>query len=288
MFGTLDLKYTLEYQNTKVNHLRLLENNAPGNGAVEDELVLTFSDVRDEQGFSYLHCNFATNEHNPDDDMTNISFVAKRTDTEGILQLGLTKNEKLRLGYAVWDDGTFEPEDAELEINNQNPEQLQQALQRHIDTSVKIHARLVAIQTNINKQVLNATNGMQQAMNRAWRSASVIPNPNSHTNLTQTLALAPNLTILPTHERGKSPPSPATKRRKTHTVSSTSGALDPELTPPSQRRKKDVSENTPTSMSMELDGHHPEPGSGQKRKRGSGYLRGSGSRGGRKSLRQST
>jgi len=269
MLGTLDLKYTLDYQNTKVNHLKLLENNAPGSCAVEDELVLTFSDVRDEQGFPYLHCNFATNEHNPDDDMTNISFVAKRTDTEGILQLGLTKNEKLRLGYAVWDDGTFEPEDAEQEINNQNPEQLQQALQRHIDESVKIHARLVTIQNNINKQVMNATNGMQQAMNRAWRSASVV-NPNSN--------------IMQSHERGKSPTSSPVKRRKGQNA--TTGGLDPELTPPSQRRKKDGLENTPTSM--ELDNHHTDLGSGHKRKRGSSFLRGSGGRGGRKSLRQST
>ncbi len=270
MFGTLDLKYLLEYQNTKCNHLKLIENHAPGSGAVEDELVLTFSDVRDEQGFPYLHCNFATNEHNPDDDMTNISFVAKRTDTEGILQLGLTKNEKLRLGYAVWDDGTFEPEDAEQEINNQNPEQLQQALHRHMEASVKIHSRLLTIQENINKQVINATNGMHQVMNKAWRAASVANPSIPH--------------IMQSHERGKSPTSPPAKRRKGQNA--IAGGLDPELTPPSQRRKKDGLENTPTSM--ELDNHHPEAGSGQKRKRGSNFLRGGGGRGGRKSLRQST
>ena len=46
--------------------------------------------------------------------------MAKRTGTEGTRPLGLSKNEKLILGYPVWDDGTFEPEEMELKSASVN------------------------------------------------------------------------------------------------------------------------------------------------------------------------
>lgn len=226
-FGTLDLEYTLAYQDTIVNHLHLSINNAPGEGAVENEAVLTFSAIRDEQGYPYLRCNFATNEHDPDGDMVNIEFVAKRTDTEGVRQLGLTKNEKLRLGYAVWDDGTFEPEDEDEDLNGQNPDSLNRQLQRHIEASVKIHQKLVTMRNNVDKHVMNATNGMQQAMAQAFRSVS---HPASSVQPTQSF------------ERISSPPN-ARRRR--------SGVEDGEATPPPTKRRKAGPESTPLSMEQE-------------------------------------
>lgn len=208
-FSSLDLEYTLNYQDSIVNKLQLMNNNAPGEGAVENEAVLTFSDIRDEQGYPYLRCNFATNEHDPDGDMVNIEFVAKRTDTEGIRQLGLTKNEKLRLGYAVWDDGTFEPEDSDDELIGQNPESLNRQLQRHIEASVKIHAKLVTMRNNVDKHVMNATNGMQQAMAQAFRSVS---NP------------ATSMQPAPSFERTASPPI---ARRRKNGIEDTAEATPP-------------------------------------------------------------
>ena len=263
-FGNLDLEYTLEYQDKTVNHLKLARFNSLGDTTVDTEAVLTFSDLRDEQGFPYLRCNFKTNEHDQDGDMVNIEFIAKRTDTEGIQQLGLTKNEKLRLGYPVWDDGTFEPEDEDEELNNQNPDSLNKQLQRHIESSVKIHTKMVNIQNNINKQVTNATNGMQQAMQQAWRSIS---NP------------APNLVASYEHGNGTTPP-PA-KRRK----HATAGAEDPDQTPNSARRRKPGPESTPISMENDLT----RSGSGPIKRRRGGLMSGGSGRGGkRKSMRAST
>ncbi len=268
-FGTLDLEWTLDYDDQTVNHLKLLHNKNPGDGNVDDEAILTFSELRDEQGFPYLRCNFATNEHDPDGEMVNIEFVAKRTDTEGVQQLGLTKNEKLRLGYPVWDDGTFEPEEEDVELNNQNPDTLQKQLQRHIEASVKIHGALVMIQNNINKQVTNATNGMHQAMQQAWRS---VTNPPPNT--------------LPSFERpGNAASPPPVKRRKQLAIGGTDGVEDLSQTPPSQRRRKGGPESTPLSMEHDIP---RSSGSGpHKRRRGGGMMAsgGSGRGGKRKSMR---
>lgn len=210
-FGTLELEYTLRYQDSVVNRMELATNKAPGEGHVDGEAILTYSALRDESGYPYLRCNFSTNEHNPDDEMVNIEFVAKRTDQTGVHQLGLTKNEKLRLGYAVWDDGTFEPEDSEDEVTGHNAESLNKQLQRHIEASVKIHQKLVTLRNNVEKQVANATNGMQQALNQAWRSASAAP-----------------ANLQPSFESSTSAMSPPFRRRKSDAVNNNAG---PERTP---------------------------------------------------------
>ena len=227
-FGSLELEYSLNYQDQVVNRLELVRNKLPGEGSVENEAMVTFSEVRDESGYPYLRFSFSTNEHDPEDDMVNIEFVAKRTDETGIHQLGLTKNEKLRLGYAVWDDGTFEPENSDEEITGQSADSLNKQLQRHIEASVKIHAKLVMMRNNVDKQVANATNGMQQALNQAWRSAS-----HADTNLQ---------TSFESSATGMSPPPARRKRGE-------GGTAEDLQMPLSQRRKKGSGpERTPISM----------------------------------------
>ena len=249
-FGTLELDYILHYQDQVVNRAVLVTNKAPGEGSVENEAMITFSEVRDESGYPYLRFSFSTNEHNPDDDMVNIEFVAKRTDETGVHQLGLTKNEKLRLGYAVWDDGTFEPENSDEEVTGQSADSLNKQLQRHIEASVKIHAKLVMMRNNVDKQVANATNGMQQALNQAWRSAS-----HADTNLQ---------TSFETSATGMSPP-PARRKRGDAVV------VEDFQIPPSQRRKKGSGpERTPLMMEEDglPNGIARPGGSGYKRKKG--------------------
>ena len=248
-FGSLELEYLLNYEDKIVNRLVLITNKAPGEGSVENEAMVTFSDVRDESGFPYLRFSFSTNEHNPDDDMVNIEFVAKRTDETGRVQLGLTKNEKLRLGYAVWDDGTFEPENSDEEVSGQSADSLNKQLQRHIEASVKIHAKLVTMRNNVDKQVANATNGMQQALNQAWRSAS-----------------HPTTSLQPSFEPSTAGMSPPPARRK-RGQGATAEALEPP--PLSQRRKKGSGpERTPISMEDEdLPNGSARP-EGYQRKRG--------------------
>ena len=226
-FGSLELEYTLNYQDQIVNQLNLATNKAPGAGSVENEAMLTFSDVRDESGYPYARFSFSTNEHNPDDDMVNIEFVAKRTDETGIKNLGLTKNEKLRLGYPVWEDGTFEAENSDEEVTGTNAESLNKQLQRHTEASVKIHAKLVKLRNNADKHVANATAGMQQALNQAWRSASHADTTTLQTSFETTAA-------------GMSPPTARRKRNDAVTAE--------ELPPPQRRKKGSGPEQTPISM----------------------------------------
>ena len=248
-FGTLELEYTMDYQDKIVNRLDLATNKAPGEGAVENEAMVTFSEVRDESGYPYLRFSFSTNEHNPDEEMVNIEFVAKRTDETGVHQLGLTKNEKLRLGYAVWDDGTFEPENSEEDVTGQSADSLNKQLQRHIEASVKIHAKLVTMRNNVDKQVANATNGMQQALNQAWRSASH-PDPNLQTSFESS-------------GTGMSPP-PARRKRNELAPAEVRGT-----SPLSQRRKKGSGpERTPISMEDDELPNGKVKRGGFKRKRG--------------------
>lgn len=238
----------MDYQDKVVNRLDLATNKAPGEGSVENEAMVTFSEVRDESGYPYLRFSFSTNEHNPEDDMVNIEFVAKRTDETGVHQLGLTKNEKLRLGYPVWDDGTFEQENSDEDVTGQSAESLNKQLQRHIEASVKIHAKLVTMRNNVDKQVANATNGMQQALNQAWRSAS---QPDPHLQ-----------TFEPPGARMSPPPS----RRKRGEVAT---AAELEIPPLSQRKKKGSGpERTPISMEDEELLNGSARPVGYKRKRG--------------------
>ena len=123
----------------------LERNDASGGGKVEDEAVIVYSSLRDERGYSYLKFNFATNEHDPDlDEMVNIEFVAKRTETEGTRPLKATRatfgnvseiritildTEKSKLGYPVWDDGTFEPEEMEDHVAGMSADDLNRQIQ---------------------------------------------------------------------------------------------------------------------------------------------------------------
>lgn len=247
-FGALSLEYTMDYQDKIANRLDLA-NKEPGDSSVENEAMVVFSDVRDESGYPYLRFSFYTNEHNPDDGMMNVEFVAKRTDNTGVNSLGLSKNEKLRLGYAVWDDGTFEPENSDEEVTGQSADSLNKQLQRHIEASVKIHAKLVTMRNNVDKQVANATNGMQQALNQAWRSAS-------HSD--------PHLqTSFEASATGMSPP-PA--RRRVGEVATGEELETPLL---SQRRKKGSGpERTPLSMEDDELPNGTSRSAEYKRKRG--------------------
>lgn len=248
-FGSLRLEYILDYQDKIANRLDLATNKEPGDGSVETEAMIVFSEVRDESGYPYLRFSFYTNEHNPDDGMMNIEFVAKRTDKTGVISLGLTKNEKLRLGYAVWDDGTFEPENSDEDVTGQSADSLNKQLQRHIEASVKIHAKLVTMRNNVDKQVANATNGMQQALNQAWRSASH-PDPNLQTSFESSAT-------------GMSPP-PA--RRRGGEVATAEELETPLL---SQRRKKGSGpERTPISMEDDELPNSAARSAEYKRKRG--------------------
>ena len=235
-FSSLDFEYSLDYQDSISNKLLLERNNAPGGGKVEDEAVIVYSSLRDERGYPYLRFNFATNEHDPDlDEMVNIEFVAKRTETEGTRPLGLSKNEKLRLGYPVWDDGTFEPEEMEDHVAGMSADDLNRQIQKHTDAVFKIYSRLIAMKKTVDNHVKNATIGLQLAMDQARRTGS------SPTATGGQLAVDRNAS-----------PAPV-RRRKSGLVDDVDDAA-----PTSPKRRKGGPESTP--ISMEQDGTGPRPG----------------------------
>ena len=165
-FDKFELGYRMTYHDTISNQLYLVSNNKPDAGAVHNEAVLSFGQIRDEQGYPFLRCNFSAHESIPDGTLEDIEFVAKRTDSLGIRNLGLTKNERLRLGYAVREDGTFEPDNPDEEFNQDLPEdqdELFAQLERHTTAAAMIHRKLVAIKEERDKRLRDATNGVTKA-----------------------------------------------------------------------------------------------------------------------------
>ena len=89
--------------------LYLSSNDAPDAGDVDNEATLAFGSVLDDRGYPFLRIMLSACEASSGtDDMSSIEIVAKKTDTTEVHKLELSKNERLRLGFAVRSDGQFE------------------------------------------------------------------------------------------------------------------------------------------------------------------------------------
>lgn len=89
--------------------LHLSSNDAPEVGDVDNEATLAFGSVLDDRGYPFLRIMLSACEASSgSDDMVSIEIVAKKTDTTEVHKLELSKNERLRLGFAVRSDGQFE------------------------------------------------------------------------------------------------------------------------------------------------------------------------------------
>ena len=89
--------------------LHLSSNDSPDVGDVDNEATLAFGSVLDDRGYPFLRIMLSACEAtNGSDDMVPIEIVAKKTDTTEVHKLELSKNERLRLGFAVRSDGQFE------------------------------------------------------------------------------------------------------------------------------------------------------------------------------------
>ena len=89
--------------------LYLSSNDSPDVGDVDKEATLAFGSVLDDRGYPFLRIMLSACEAaSGSDDMVSIEIVAKKTDTTEVHKLELSKNERLRLGYAVRSDGQFE------------------------------------------------------------------------------------------------------------------------------------------------------------------------------------
>ena len=107
-------QWGLEYQgryNTDglATKLTLVDNTTKDLVDADDDAVLFFGAVRDDQDFPFL--SFGTSALPRDarlEHYQNMEFVAKKTDETGIQTLELTRNERLRLGYRMNEDGIFD------------------------------------------------------------------------------------------------------------------------------------------------------------------------------------
>ncbi len=116
-----DLQVTLNYREWNLEFtgkwsvdepatvLHLSSNDSPDVGDVDNEATLAFGSVLDDRGYPFLRIMLSACEASSgSDDMVSVEIVAKKTDTTEVHKLELSKNERLRLGYAVRSDGQFE------------------------------------------------------------------------------------------------------------------------------------------------------------------------------------
>jgi hypothetical protein len=171
-FDSLKLEYNLYYKDSGVIKLQLSNNLNPDNCIVDDLAFVGFSAIRDEQNCPYIKYQFRTNARNPNDDVIPIEFVAKRTDARKRTQLGLKKNEKMRLGFAVLTDGTFEPDNSDDEMTDENAMKLTKRLHRHLEALAKLSKTLVELQTTMDQLKQKARKDVEQANGRSDPSST--------------------------------------------------------------------------------------------------------------------
>ncbi|KAL9127759.1 MAG: hypothetical protein Q9217_003417 [Psora testacea] len=151
-------QWGLEYEgiyNTEgpATRFELKANTTPRLVDTDDEAFLLFGAVMDDQGFPFLQFSTAASPTEAGlDHLQNMEFVAKKTDPTGIHCLELTKNEKLRLGYAVRSDGTFEDGSA-ANIESDSYESLTKQLHEHTEAQAKIIEKLARIRAKMDDQL---------------------------------------------------------------------------------------------------------------------------------------
>jgi len=134
--------------------LELTVNTTPALVDADDEAVLVFGIVPDDEGYPFLRLGTSASPISAGlDHLQNLEFVAKKTDTTGIHCLELTKNEKLRLGYAVREDGTFAEQGLGGEVLGETAEALTRQLREHTDAQTRIFEKLATIRAQIDKQL---------------------------------------------------------------------------------------------------------------------------------------
>lgn len=150
--------WNFEYQGTyniisPPTQLTLTANATENEVDCDDEAVLMFGIVTDDQGFPFLRFNLSASEVAAGrDSLQSIEFIAKKTDTLGLHCLELTKNEKLRLGFPVRVDGTFEHDNAGGE-KQESYESLTKQLDEHIKGQEKVVEQLAAFRDRVNEQL---------------------------------------------------------------------------------------------------------------------------------------
>ena len=160
-------QWGLEYQgryNTDglATKLTLVDNTTKDLVDADDDAVLFFGAVRDDQDFPFL--SFGTSALPRDarlEHYQNMEFVAKKTDETGIQTLELTRNERLRLGYRMNEDGIFDDfleTSAQRAITrgdrNESYETLMRQFREYSEAREKTMEKLSALRTRMDQELL--------------------------------------------------------------------------------------------------------------------------------------
>lgn len=173
-------QWSLEYSGMPYNTespatvVHLSANENPEAGDVAKEAILCFSTVLDDQGYPFLRISIqACEAGSGSDDMQLIQLVAKKTDDSGIHMMELTKNEKLRLGFAVDADGAFENGPGAESLLSF--ESLTKKLAYHTSAQARIMEQVAAVRQRMDEQLREASLAGQRVVSLTPRDHMRLP-----------------------------------------------------------------------------------------------------------------
>lgn len=162
-FRDWHLEYTGIYNMSgPATTLYLSSNETPDVGDVDKEATLAFGTVLDDRGYPFLRISLSACEaESGDDDMQPIEIISKKTDTTEVHKLELSKNERLRLGYAVRADGHFE-DIVGMGEPTDSYESLTRQLSEHTAASARIAQQLTVVRARMDEQLREAAESGKQ------------------------------------------------------------------------------------------------------------------------------
>lgn len=160
------MQWGLEYQGHyndqgQATKLSLTANTTPKLVEADDDAVLVFGAVRDDQDYPFL--SFGTSVLPRGDPrlrhFQNMEFIAKKTDDCGIYTLELTRNERLRLGYAMDNNGVFEDFTEKSRVNKNKQEETYEGLMKqyrdHTEARELSLKKLASLRAKMDKEFLD-------------------------------------------------------------------------------------------------------------------------------------
>ncbi|KAG8525848.1 uncharacterized protein KY384_000608 [Bacidia gigantensis] len=237
------LQWGLEYRghyNTEgpATKLSLAHNSTPNKVEADDDAYLVFGAVRDDQDFPFISFMTAVLPREANlQHYQNMEFVAKKTDEIGIHPLELTRNERLRLGFKMNNDGVFEDFS-----NSSSSVDIQSYLERARPGAVNVdlgenYTKLMQelkIHTEARAHIKQQLRDLKKRMDSEYKELNLSPSPSpgshkksAHTNRTNAAS---------TTARAGGPK----KRRASGTVKNSQrhSTGDGSLAPPRKGRKR--------------------------------------------------
>lgn len=165
-FAQWNLEYEGALTDEMATTLSLVKNPHPNLVSAASCAVLTFGCVLDDMGHPFLQLNTSIEPVGCEaGSLMSADFVAKRNGAQGTTSFGLSKNERLRLGYPMHADGTFvnersanSDEKGSLDsLLNQMGAQLEESYRSQILIHERIMADLQSVRAVIPQDLASST-----------------------------------------------------------------------------------------------------------------------------------